>query len=218
MCKLVPKIRNEDYIMNDQQIRTSFHHKCLSRHHKDSATLVVDELGLQHGKCRADIAVINGLLIGYEIKSDADSLNRLNDQIASYNSVFDRVSAIVAVCHLEEAITRIPDWWGIISVSEGKRGAIYFKTMRRSTRNRDVDEYAIAQLLWRNEAQEILASLGIHGKELREKRSVLYTNIVQRLDPSELRRVVKKYLMNRTNWRRPGLLLSSDGLSRQNAT
>lgn len=203
--------------MNDQKIRISFHHKCLSKHHKDSATLVVDELGLQHGKCRADIAVINGLLIGYEIKSDVDSLRRLNNQIASYNLVFDHISAIVAICHLEEAKTIIPDCWGMISVAEGKRGAIYFKTVRRSTQNRNVDKYAIAQLLWRNEAQEILASLGVHGKELRGKRSNLYTHIVERLNSYELRVVVKKYLMNRTNWRRPVQLLSSDDLSQPTA-
>lgn len=203
--------------MNDQQIRNSFHHKYLHKHHEDSATLVVDELGLQHGKCRADIAVINGHLIGYEIKSDADSLKRLDNQIASYNLVFDYISVIVAVCHLEETTTIVPDWWGIISVAEGKRGAIYFKTVRRSTQNRNVDKYAIAQLLWRNEAQEILASLGVHGKELRGKRSNLYTHIVERLNSSALRMVVKKYLMNRTNWRRRGQLLLSDDLSRHNA-
>ena len=129
--------------MNDQQIRNSFHHKYLHKHHEDSATLVVDELGLQHGKCRADIAVINGHLIGYEIKSDADSLKRLDNQIASYNLVFDYISVIVAVCHLEETTTIVPDWWGIISVAEGKRGAIYFKTVRRSTQNRNVDKYEL---------------------------------------------------------------------------
>lgn len=204
--------------MNDQQIRTCFHYKCLRKHHKNSETLVVDELGLQHGKCRADIAVINGHFIGYEIKSDVDSLKRLNDQIESYNSVFDHISAIVAVCHLEEAINIIPDWWGIISVSDGKRGAIHFKTIRRSIQNENVDKYAVAQLLWRNEAREILASLGIQGKMLRERRSSLYTHIIERLNSSQLRQIVKKHLMNRTNWRHPGQLSSNDDLSQHNAT
>jgi len=209
---------NEGWLMNDQQIRISFHHKCLSNSHEDAATLVVDELGLQHGKCRADIAVLNGHFIGYEIKSDADSLRRLNNQITIYNSVFDRLFAVVATCHLDEAMTLLPDWWGVISVSKGKRGAIYFKTARRSKQNRNVDDYAVAQLLWRDEAQEILTNLGIHGKALREKRANLYTHIIKKLNPSELRKIVKKYLMNRTNWRRPVQLLSSDDLSQPTAT
>lgn len=204
--------------MNDLQIRTSFHKKCLRNHHCNSSTLVVDELGLQHGKCRADIAVINGLLIGYEIKSDVDSLRRLNDQIDSYNAVFDRVSAIVAECHLGEAVAILPEWWGVISVLEGQRGAIHFKTIRRSKQNTNVDDYAIAQLLWRNEAQEILTNLGIRGKQLREKRANLYSFIVSKLDSSELRRTIRKYLMQRTNWRCPALLSPSDGLFQPSAT
>ena len=203
--------------MNDWQIRTSFHHKCLRKYHCDSSTLIVDELGLRHGKCRADIAVINGHLIGYEIKSEVDSLRRLNTQIDSYNAVFDRVSAIVAECHLEETITMIPKWWGIISVSEGQRGAMYFKTIRRSKQNTHVDDCAVAQLLWRNEAQEILANLGIGGKQLRERRANLYEYLTSSLNSSDLRRIVRKYLMKRTNWRHPVLLSLCGDSSQPNA-
>ncbi len=204
--------------MKDLKIRTSFHQKCLRKHHCNSSTLVVDELGLQHGKCRADIAVINGHLIGYEIKSDVDSLRRLNDQIDSYNAVFDRVSAVVAECHLSEAVAMLPEWWGVISVLEGQRGAMHFKTIRRSKQNTHVDNYAVAQLLWRNEAQDILINLGIRGKQLREKRANLYDCIVSKLDSSELRRTIRKYLMQRTNWRHPALLSPSDGLFQPSAT
>jgi hypothetical protein len=189
--------------MNDLQIRTNFHKKCLQKHHCNPSTLVVDELGLQHGKCRADIAVINGHLIGYEIKSDVDSLRRLDDQIDSYNAVFDRISAIVTARHLSETISILPEWWGIISASEGPRGAVHFVNIRKPKQNTLINYYAITQLLWKNEAQEILAKLGIHGKQLQEKRSNLYTYIVSELDPSELRKTVKQYLMRRTNWRDP---------------
>ena len=179
---------------------------------------MVDELGLQHGKCRADIAVINGHLIGYEIKSDVDSLRRLNDQIESYNAVFDRLSAIVAERHLSEAVAMLPECWGVISVLESQRGAIHFETIRRSKQNTNVDDYAIAQLLWRNEAQEILTNLGIRGKHLRQERANLYSLIVSKMDSSELRRTIRIYLMQRTNWRRPALISPSDGLFQPSAT
>ena len=87
--------------MNDQQIRVSFHNKWLSKHHNDSKTMVINELGLNHGKSRADIAIINGRLIGYEIKSELDSLRRLNEQIVSYNAVFDRTYLIATQRHLK---------------------------------------------------------------------------------------------------------------------
>ena len=58
--------------MNDERIRAAFHRKVLRRHHANANTLVIDELGLKHGKRRAVIAFINGHINGYEIKCDYD--------------------------------------------------------------------------------------------------------------------------------------------------
>ncbi len=196
--------------MNDQQIRASFHQKWLSKHHSDSKTMVVDELGLNHGKSRADIAIINGRLIGYEIKSDLDSLRRLNEQIVSYNVIFDRVYLIVTPLHLKNIEAMLPEWWGIISAYEGQRGAIHFKNIRSPKKNPNVDNHAVAKLLWRNEAQEILSSLGVQGKQLREKRENLYGYIVGRMNSVELRRTVRGYLRKRVNWRYQSPLFPSD--------
>lgn len=46
--------------------------------------LVVEELGLFHGASRVDLAVVGRSLHGYEIKSDRDSLDRLEQQAADY--------------------------------------------------------------------------------------------------------------------------------------
>ena len=94
--------------MNDEQIRQQFHRESLRRHHDDSETVVVDELGLKHGRCRADIAVINGHFTGYEIKSDNDSLRRLPVQIDVYSAVFDRASVIVGEKHACAVKSLIP--------------------------------------------------------------------------------------------------------------
>ena len=115
--------------MNDLQIRTAYHRRRLWRHHADPSTLVVDELGLQHGKCRADIAVVNGHLIGHEIKSDIDSLDRLSSQVDGYNAVFDRVSVVVTERHLKGAISLVPEWWGVVAAAQGSRGGIHFTTI-----------------------------------------------------------------------------------------
>ena len=199
--------------MNDPQIRTSFHKKRLFRHHRNKKTLVIDELALQHGKCRADIALVNGHLIGYEIKSEVDSLDRLNDQIIYYNSVFDCSSIIVTESHLRKVMVMLPNWWGVISANKGSRGAIHFKTIRPPKRNIFVDDYAVAQLLWRSEAKEILSSLGVQGKKLREKRSNLYRYIVNKLDSFQLRKAVRECLKGRTNWRNPSTPFPDDGSS-----
>ena len=187
--------------MKDHQIRAAFHSKALQEHHNSSNTLVIDELGLDHGKCRADIAVINGFMIGYEIKSEEDTLKRLSSQIEKYNSIFDHSFIILANCHLDQALPMIPEWWGIVLVTQQKGDNIFFQTIRHSSKNNQVDNYMVAKLLWRNEAQEILMDLGISGKSLRESRSHLYQYIVDLLEPDDLRYLVREYLKMRQDWR-----------------
>lgn len=204
--------------MNDVQIRSSFHKKKLQKHHAASDTIVIDELGLKHGKCRADIAVINGHLIGYEIKSDDDSLNRLAQQVGAYSAVFDRVTAIVGRRHLEGVKELLPHWWGIIIAIEGQRSAIRFETVRPATLNPTPDDFSVAQLLWRNEAEEELVRLGYTGGILRQKRSVLYGELVNTLSASELRKVVRERLKSRTDWRCPVRLSQGGDSSRPCAT
>ncbi|WP_128815240.1 hypothetical protein [Vibrio sp. 624788] len=57
------------FATNDSEIREAFHKKKLKSQHEDNQTLVIDELGLMHGSNRIDIAVVNGCIHGYEIKS-----------------------------------------------------------------------------------------------------------------------------------------------------
>jgi hypothetical protein len=65
----------------DFDIRLALHAKRLRRLKTHPNTLVIDELGLAHAKSRIDVAVINGCIHGYEIKSDKDTLDRLSKQI-----------------------------------------------------------------------------------------------------------------------------------------
>src|SRR5439155_10222560 len=94
---------SEDQILRDRDVRQALHRKVLRDHHGDANTLVLDELGLRHGACRVDIAVVNGYLHGYEIKSDSDTLDRLPAQVAVYNLVLDRATLVVGERHLQKA-------------------------------------------------------------------------------------------------------------------
>jgi hypothetical protein len=187
--------------MNEEIIKKAFHKKHLSRHHKAPSTIVIDELGLHHGRYRADIAVVNGNLVGYEIKSDVDSLRRLDKQVSGYNSVFDRVHLIATNKHLPEARAIIPKWWGIILVTEGPRGGIKFTRIQQARKNPVVDDYAVAKLLWRNEAVQILIEHGLEEKDLEGRRSYLYGHVVKRLTSTQLRLAVGQHLMARSDWR-----------------
>jgi len=198
--------------MNDLEIRQNFHRKRLRRQHAQEDTLVIDELGLNHGKCRADIAVINGHLVGYEIKSNKDSLRRLKEQVKSYNAVFDRISVVVGDRYINSIQSHIPEWWGVIVSARGPRGAVNFDTIRKAQANKDVVPISIARLLWRNEVVEILQQKKLSPKILRYPRAILYEYLVSTLNIRELRKFIIEYFKKRRNWRCPELPFRYDGL------
>lgn len=198
--------------MNDVDIRKNFHKKILRRQHTQKDTLVIDELGLNHGKCRADIAVINGHLAAYEIKSNNDSLRRLEEQVKSYNAVFDRISIVVGDRYINSIQNYIPEWWGVIVSLRGPRGAVNFDIIREARTNKNIDPISIAQLLWRNEAEEILQQKKLSPRILRQPRAILYEYLVNTLNICELRRFVREYFKKRKNWRCPQSPSQYDGL------
>ncbi len=66
-----------------------------SDHECDHDTKVVQEMGVWNGTVRIDIAVINGELGGFELKSDSDNLLRLPAQAELYSRVFDRMTSLL---------------------------------------------------------------------------------------------------------------------------
>lgn len=189
--------------MKDMEIRRSFHEKELLHHHADEHTLVIDELGLKHGTSRADIAVLNDQLSGYEIKSDSDSLSRLPSQIEAYNSVFDRITMLATERHLPRVWDLVPEWWGIVLCSRGEGGAVHFHTKRKPVLNRSADPLSIAQLLWRSEAVGLLEDKGEDPRTLRKPRTFLYQRLCEIMNPGELKSAVTSCLRKRKNWRCP---------------
>ena len=64
-------------------------------------------------------------LIGLEIKSDADTYERLKRQIRDYNKYCDVNYVVVGKSHEKHVEEHIPSWWGIIVVeAEGKEMVI----------------------------------------------------------------------------------------------
>lgn len=187
--------------MKDLDVRGALH-KQIQRQHKDDAdTLVLDELGVCQGAARVDVAVINGRMHGYEIKSAKDNLNRLPQQIEYYSSVFDRVTLVVSDNHMEEAISLIPGWWGVKKATMGPRGGIRLREIRRCKSNPSADPYSIAQLLWKDEALDALSRIGL-AKGLKSKpRSAAWKALSESLPIDELRELTRVTLKARESWR-----------------
>lgn len=146
--------------MDDSQIRSALKRTVLAPHFSDPQSRVIDELGLEHGTSRIDVAVVNGRLHGFEIKSHSDTLARLPVQMPVYNSVLDQVTLVAETRHLPEVLRLIPDWWGIKLAEAGPRGGVRFHTIRRTGSNPNVQAISVARLLWREEAIMLLEHLG----------------------------------------------------------
>lgn len=200
--------------MRDRDVRTAVLKKVIADHVADPSTRVIEELGLEHGACRVDIAVVNGFLHGYELKSDSDTLSRLPLQIEAYSKVLDRATLIAGEKHINAALDLLPNWWGIKVATRGPRGAVHIETIRPVSNNPSASPVHIAQLLWRDEVAAILEGLGVEKKALRTNRAGLYSLLTTIVSLVELRQMVRERLKLREAWRRPVQRGSHDDLLR----
>jgi hypothetical protein len=162
---------------------------------------VVEEWGIQHGTARVDVAVINGLIHGYEIKSDRDTLLRLPHQIDIYNSVFDRMTLVVGKTHLFDAFHLVPGWWGVTVAKVALSSEdVVLHEIRTARKNPKKDKIAVAQLLWREEALKMLDDAG-KAKGFRSKpRRVIYEKLSKEFSERNLSSKVRDALFLREEW------------------
>lgn len=185
--------------MRDLDIRLALRSQLAEAHAQDD-TLILDELGLCQGAVRADLAVINGSLAGFEIKSDRDTLQRLPQQAAIYGQVFDYITIVVGSKHARGLTKLIPPFWGITVVS-GSRGNVSLKQRRRPRRNKAVDPLSVARLLWRDEAIALLTEFGLDRGLRTKPRRELWSALADAVPFDELSFRVREQLRSREDWR-----------------
>lgn len=187
--------------MNETELRSAVKRKVLARYESDPNTRILHELGLRHGAARIDIAVVNGIVHGFELKSDIDDLKRLPHQIQVYSSVLDKVTMVVGSRHAKEVERMVPQWWGMKVAVVGSRGGFDFADIRRASKNPAQDAVAVCRLLWRDEALILLDELG-QAKSLRHKpRALIYSHLAEVADLELVRERVRHQLKFRTAWR-----------------
>ncbi len=165
-------------------------------HSADEDSVVVEELGLCRGRVRVDLAVVNGSLYGYEIKSDRDSLDRLAGQADVYSKVLDWVTLVVGARHLADSMNFVPSWWGITRVDD-TAGGPELHVVRNGRKNPALDPRALAELLWLPEALAILEARG-RARGMRNKpRRLVWDRLCESLDTEEIASAVRVHLKAR---------------------
>lgn len=173
----------------------------LLNYHENGPIRIIEELGINHGSVRADMAAFNGIMHCYEIKSDKDTLLRLPAQIKAYNAVFDRVTVVVGLSHIFDAIDLIPDWWGITVAKHDPTDLVVFSHIREAQSNEARDGVSIARLLWRVEALSILEEMNEAEGYWSKPRIDIYRKLASVLEVSELADKVRRAICLRDSWR-----------------
>lgn len=186
---------------NDAIIRRALKKELADIHAHDRKLRIIEELCIGQGAARIDIAVVNGVLHGYEIKSDRDTLLRLPEQMHIYNAVFEKITLVVGKSHLYDAINIVPDWWGIKIAKIDSNESVVFNVIRETKNNPAQDCKLLATLLWRHEALNILEKTG-EARGVRSKsRTDIYERLAQVFDPPTLGEKVREAIFFRKDWR-----------------
>lgn len=131
------------------------HNILLGRHSLNTASLLTE---FRAGSCKADLAILNGTATVYEIKSERDSLSRLENQLLNYRKVFATVYVVVAEPFVPQVIDSTSADIGVMSLVRWDR----IKTVREAAdRPEGVCPSTIFESLRLTEAGEILRKLGV---------------------------------------------------------
>lgn len=102
--------RHEYYYKN-----TIANKRLLGRHSLDTTTMLSE---FRVGKNIADCVIINGHSTCYEIKTEYDTLIRLEEQLTSYSQLFDRVYVVSDEKYLSNVESLAPNHVGIIQLTK----------------------------------------------------------------------------------------------------
>lgn len=159
----------------------------------ESDSIIIEELGLCRGQSRVDVALVSGIMHGFEIKSDRDSLTRLSQQCEMYSRIFDKTTLVVGSRHYSKALSLIPEWWGVLRVEQSDIGPTFVRE-RAEKANPGRESRAIVELLWLDEAigalEERNAARGARSKP----RKIVWDRVCEILSIDEISAIVRERL------------------------
>jgi hypothetical protein len=166
----------------------------LGKHNLRTASMVTE---FRVGDCKADVVILNGTGTVYEIKSERDSLARLQRQMAAYAKVFAKVYVIAAECHVAAVTDLVPEHVGVCCLDQ--RGYITLKREAVEQPERTCPA-AIFDCLRTDEARRILIAQNVFVPQVpnTEISGVLKRLFIQ-LDPTVAHRGMVEVLKNTRN-------------------
>lgn len=153
------------------------------------------------GKSRADaILVKEDEILGFEIKSDKDSLVRLTTQVKNYERFCDKCYIVTGVHYIDKIENAVPEHWGIYDIAKDEEGNLHIEMFREAERNpkeRPTTKLKNQMnLLWRSELIRIVKTYKMGGVTKRNKKQ-LRDLIIEKMGKEEAKRLACDALIER---------------------
>lgn len=173
-------------LLNETVIKSNF-----IKHHalKKSPNRTITIFELNSANSRADISMINGSSEVFEIKTEYDSLIRLEGQINDYIKLYDYVSMIVPINKSDEVIEVIPDYIGIIGYYLNRLGNVSFKTIRKAELNLNINSKVQLEQLTKVELNKI-----VNLKKFNNSKELTIEYLLNNKTSEEINNIFKKTL------------------------
>ncbi len=123
--------------------------------------VLINEMVVGGFSRRADIAVANGKLMVFEIKSDLDTLRRLPGQLEVYQQRFDKVTVVTTSRFVKEVIDSSCEAVEILEASVNASGQATLKTIRRGKTREIRAKAMLASFLTKVDLVSMLKAVGI---------------------------------------------------------
>lgn len=125
-----------------------------------SDATIINEMVVANWSRRADLAIANGSLQAYEIKSDFDSLKRLDGQLKIFNSSFEKVTIVCAPKFTSEVYKRVSSNVGIVEFQSDNSG-VRFKVIQKGRVCSRLNKVVYLGFLLKSELKDLLNQYGI---------------------------------------------------------
>jgi len=181
-------------ILLDKDIRDIFSTHYAKKFPKSN---LLNEVRINNGLAIADlVSVGRKTLHCYEIKSDRDKITRVIDQSRYFDIAFNKISLITTVAHQKRALDIIPDYWGLIIVSNTPQIKINY--IRKASFSPLFSKQKALLTLWRDELLNIMLMKNIIEKSMNKfNRNELINILCNKLTTNEIYRSMNNYLVAR---------------------
>ena len=141
---------------------------------------------------RADVlGVLDGYFVGFEIKSDQDTYERLKTQVKDYDRFCDFCYIVVGASHRKHVAEHVPEHWGILVVTEAgvemDRGADDNPSARLEEQ---------ITLMWKRELHRLL-DLNACPKYADKSRKFIAGKLLEKVDHDRLKRQMTDLIFER---------------------